>query len=293
MEAETLTTEDLAALDALDNQTRTSPGGGGEEVDQSLLFMEQDRDMSEADDEWEEGRYAFQITALTLKKSKAKQFHYLELALTCIFGRKRDRKMFDRVMIEGEKPTALARLVILGKATDMYNAEAKRFQGKYADLIGKCVWAVIVKSKDTYKGEERERAGVAFRGYDHFSKFSLPDENDTFAEEGDVLEALDAAPQAYVTDLEGNVVTDLEPTEVNLSDVPLPALEGDEEFVQGVSEGPFVDETETLETLPVEEVEEVAAPTPAPRPAAPRAAAPVAPRAAAPRPAQPGTKAPF
>jgi hypothetical protein len=289
MEAENLSNEELAALNALDNQTRTSPSGGGEEVDQSLLFMEVDHDLSEADDEWDEGRYAFQITELKLKKSKAKQFHYLELVLTCIFGRKRDRKMFDRVMIEGDKPTALARLVILGKATDMYNPDTKRFQGKYADLIGKCVWAMIVKRKDTYQGEERERAGVAFRGYDHFSKFALPDENDTFAEEGDVLEALDAAPVELAA----------EPVVEPVAEVTTEYVEEQGEYVEEQG-GPFVDETETLETLPMEEVVEEPAPAPvaAPRAAAPTAtpraaAAPAAtPRAAA-RPAQPGTKPPF
>jgi hypothetical protein len=279
-----MTQDELEALNALDNQVRDT-GGASEEIDQSLLYAQQDQDLSAADDEWEEGRYPFEITDLKLKKSKAKGFHYIELTLTAIAGLKKDRKMFDRVMLEGEKPTALARLVLLGKATDMYDPENKRFQGRYIDLVGKIVWADVVKTKDTYKGEEREKTGIGFRGYHHFSKFTLPEEGDVFAQEGEAMEALEAAPPEL-------------PTEPEV----LEQFETPTEYVdeQIVNEGPFVDETEELETLPAEEVEEpapVAAPVAAPRATASRptiAAAPAAPRAAAaPRPTQPGTKPPF
>lgn len=283
MEQENLSTEELEALNALDNQTRQAPGADAE-VDQSELYAEQDRDLSAADDEWDEGRYPFEITELKLKKSKkAPSFwRYLELTLTGMAGRKKDRKFFDRVMIEGDKDNATGRLVVLGKATDMYDPESKKFIGRYIDLVGKCVWADIVKKKDSYQGEERERASVAFRGYHHFSKFVLPDENDAFADEGDVLEVLDTPLAELAPEVQDTYV---------LEDGPQGEVQ---EVVEYEQEAPFVDE---LETLPVEEtVEEPApAPAPAPRAAAPRAAAPrpAATPAAAVRPAQAGTKPPF
>jgi hypothetical protein len=137
MQDRDLSNEELEQLNALDNQVHAAPDSG--ECDQSALYVEQDQDLSAADDEWEEGRYPFEITDLKLKKSKKAPnfFKYLELTLTCIAGQKKDRKMFDRVMIEGEKPTALARLVVLGKATDMYDLDSKKFFGRYIDLVGK------------------------------------------------------------------------------------------------------------------------------------------------------------
>jgi hypothetical protein len=275
MQDRDLSNEELEQLNALDNQVHAAPDSG--ECDQSALYVEQDQDLSAADDEWEEGRYPFEITDLKLKKSKKAPnfFKYLELTLTCIAGQKKDRKMFDRVMIEGEKPTALARLVVLGKATDMYDLDSKKFFGRYIDLVGKVLWGEVVKSKDTYKGESRDRTGIGFRGYYHFSKFVLPEEGDLFAAEGDALEALDAVPALPLEQTQDFVVDG--GTEVVVEEIggydetleTLPADEPAEEFVEEV-------------------VEEAPAPAPAPRPA-PR---PVANAPAAQRPAAAATKAP-
>lgn len=294
MQDRDLSNEELEQLNALDNQVHAAPDSG--ECDQSALYVEQDQDLSAADDEWEEGRYPFEITDLKLKKSKKEpnHFKYLELTLTCLAGLKKDRKMFDRVMIEGEKATALARLVVLGKATDMYDLETKKFFGRYIDLVGKVVWGEVVKSKDTFKGESRDRTGIGFRGYYHFSKYTMPEEGDLFAAEGDALEALDTVPELPAEPVQDFVVNDENSAEPEM----LTQFETLPE-----NDGSFVDEIETLEALPAEEiVEEVVeaapvAPPPAPRPVAPRpvAAAPAAPRpaAAATKTPQAGSKPPF
>ena len=185
--------DDLEALEAQAAQ-RSAVG-----MDASLL-EEVEIDVSDAQPQdfspVPPAKYPVEISKLEAKISGAGN-RYLELEFTICVGEFQNRKVWDRVMLSGK---GKARFVVLIAAIDMYDATNKKFRGRFADLLGKKLWAnlkiegerVVAQNDGTSKTyPPRNVVDPWTESFEHMSTHAVPARTVVPSDEQALLDAMD------------------------------------------------------------------------------------------------------